>query len=133
MSRPLLIVLALLSLPVEALAGNDYPTVARADYVLGCMAANGNTRIALEKCACALDSIAERGLGLHPQRRLGFLVACIGQQLGDRIQGAGAFLECDARIAVRRHAADNVVCPRGCRIAVIGRTRRRGYRHQQRR
>ena len=43
--------------PVSA---NDYPTVTRADYVLGCMATNGNTRTALEKCACALDAIAER-------------------------------------------------------------------------
>jgi hypothetical protein len=43
-----------------AAAANDYPTVARADYVIGCMAANGNTRTALEKCACALDAIAEQ-------------------------------------------------------------------------
>ncbi|HZF76048.1 MAG TPA: hypothetical protein VE033_09475 [Acetobacteraceae bacterium] len=39
---------------------NDYPTLARADYVLGCMAANGNTREALERCACSLDAIAEQ-------------------------------------------------------------------------
>jgi len=39
---------------------NDFPTAARADYVLGCMAANGNTRLALERCACSLDSIAEQ-------------------------------------------------------------------------
>jgi hypothetical protein len=39
---------------------NDYPTVARADYVLGCMAANGNTRLAMERCACSLDAIAEQ-------------------------------------------------------------------------
>jgi hypothetical protein len=38
---------------------NDYPTSARADYVLGCMAANGNTREALFQCSCAIDSIAE--------------------------------------------------------------------------
>lgn len=37
---------------------NDYPTSARADYVLGCMAANGNTREALFQCSCAIDSIA---------------------------------------------------------------------------
>ena len=37
---------------------NDYPTVARADYVFGCMAANGQTRLALEKCACSIDTIA---------------------------------------------------------------------------
>lgn len=37
---------------------NDYPTVARADYVFGCMAANGQTRAVLEKCACSIDVIA---------------------------------------------------------------------------
>ena len=37
---------------------NDYPTSARADYVMGCMAANGNTREALLKCSCAIDTIA---------------------------------------------------------------------------
>ncbi len=37
---------------------NDYPTVARADYVFGCMAANGNTRDVLEKCSCSIDVIA---------------------------------------------------------------------------
>lgn len=41
-------------------AANDFPTVARADYVLGCMAANGQTREALERCACSLDAIAEQ-------------------------------------------------------------------------
>lgn len=37
---------------------NDYPTVARADYVFGCMVANGQTRQALEKCSCSIDTIA---------------------------------------------------------------------------
>lgn len=43
-----------------ALAGlvNDYPTVTRADYVFGCMAANGQTRQSLEKCSCSIDTIA---------------------------------------------------------------------------
>ena len=41
-------------------AANDFPTAARADYVLGCMAANGNTRLALERCACSLDAVAEQ-------------------------------------------------------------------------
>jgi hypothetical protein len=50
---------ALVLLPASALA-NDYPTAVRADYVLGCMASNGNTRMALEKCACAIDAIAEQ-------------------------------------------------------------------------
>jgi hypothetical protein len=37
---------------------SDYPTAARADYVIGCLAANGNTREALLKCSCAIDTIA---------------------------------------------------------------------------
>jgi hypothetical protein len=36
----------------------DYPTVAIADYVFGCMGANGQTRQALEKCSCSIDVIA---------------------------------------------------------------------------
>jgi hypothetical protein len=37
---------------------NDYPTVARADYVFACMKTNGDTRPALEKCSCSIDVIA---------------------------------------------------------------------------
>ena len=39
-------------------SGNDYPTTARADYVFACMAANGGTRLALERCSCSIDVIA---------------------------------------------------------------------------
>ncbi|MCG8360895.1 MAG: hypothetical protein MI920_35500 [Kiloniellales bacterium] len=39
-------------------AANDYPTAARADYVFGCMASNGQTREVLERCACSIDVIA---------------------------------------------------------------------------
>jgi hypothetical protein len=37
---------------------NDYPTEARADYVFGCMKANGDTRTALTQCSCSIDVIA---------------------------------------------------------------------------
>ena len=37
---------------------NDYPTVARADYVFGCMAVNGQGRDVLEKCSCSIDVIS---------------------------------------------------------------------------
>jgi hypothetical protein len=37
---------------------NDYPTAARVDYVFGCMKANGETRRALEQCACSIDVIS---------------------------------------------------------------------------
>jgi len=40
------------------LPNNDYPTVARADYVFACMQVNGQTRDALERCACSIDAIA---------------------------------------------------------------------------
>jgi hypothetical protein len=54
---PGLILLSVAAAPGYA-DGNDYPTSARADYVIGCMAANGNTREALLKCSCAIDTIA---------------------------------------------------------------------------
>ena len=37
----------------------DYPTAARADYVLGCLAANGFKHEMLQKCACGIDTIAD--------------------------------------------------------------------------
>ena len=52
----------LLSLPVHAQQrrpANDYPTAARADYVIGCMAGNNFKREFLERCACGIDTIAD--------------------------------------------------------------------------
>lgn len=40
------------------LPANDYPTVTRADYVFGCMQANGQNPEILQKCACSIDQIA---------------------------------------------------------------------------
>ncbi|MFQ5617709.1 MAG: hypothetical protein ACE5FR_01945 [Rhodospirillales bacterium] len=37
---------------------NDYPTAARAEFVLGCMGANGQTPEMLRKCSCSIDFIA---------------------------------------------------------------------------
>ena len=37
----------------------DYPTAARADYVIGCLAGNGFKRELLGKCACGIDTIAD--------------------------------------------------------------------------
>jgi hypothetical protein len=41
-----------------ATAGNDYPTLAVADYVFGCMKANGETPEALRECSCSIDVLA---------------------------------------------------------------------------
>jgi hypothetical protein len=54
-------VLLLLTLNSQAAEGgpvNDYPTNARADYVFGCMAANGQSRDMLERCSCSIDILA---------------------------------------------------------------------------
>src|SRR6201994_2864685 len=37
---------------------NDYPTSARAEYVFGCMKANGETRQSIEQCSCSVDGVA---------------------------------------------------------------------------
>lgn len=37
---------------------NDYPTEARAEYVLACMATNGQTQDALRRCSCSIDTVA---------------------------------------------------------------------------
>ena len=43
-----------------AAAANDFPTAARVDYVIGCMAANGQDQIVMAKCSCSIDYIASR-------------------------------------------------------------------------
>ena len=56
---------------------NDYPTADRADYVIGCMAANGNTQEALMKCSCAIDVIA----GLMPYKDYDEAKTALGLQV----------------------------------------------------
>jgi hypothetical protein len=45
----------LVAVPAQA---HNYPTTALADYVFGCMAANGQTPEVLEQCSCSIDVIA---------------------------------------------------------------------------
>lgn len=59
--RPLvaaLVVLTATACAVRAEDANDYPTSARAEYVYGCMKANGETRQAIEQCSCSIDVVA---------------------------------------------------------------------------
>ncbi len=60
--RRLALILALASDPLGSAvaAPADYPTEVLADYVLGCMAAKGQTPEALRRCACSIDRIAAR-------------------------------------------------------------------------
>jgi hypothetical protein len=62
---------------------NDYPTATRADYVIGCMAANGNTREALLKCSCAIDTIA----GLMPYSHYEQAETALSLQAGGGLGG----------------------------------------------
>jgi hypothetical protein len=64
-------------------ATNDYPTADRADYVLGCMAANGNTREALLKCSCAIDEIA----AIMPYARYEEAETALSLQVGGGVGG----------------------------------------------
>ena len=64
-------------------AENDYPTAARADYVIACMAANGNTREALLKCSCAIDTIA----GLLPYSHYEQADTALSLQAGGGVGG----------------------------------------------
>jgi hypothetical protein len=76
----------LLLLAAPAALANDYPTAETVDYVIGCMAANGNNHEALNKCSCSIDYIAkhlpfaqyekaETALGLQAGGALGGRVA----------------------------------------------------------
>lgn len=42
----------------EASFNRDYPTEARAEYVFGCMAANGQNQDTLRRCSCSIDEIS---------------------------------------------------------------------------
>jgi hypothetical protein len=60
---PVRLILAALLLVVPASLvwaeeANDYPTTARAEYVYGCMKANGETRQSIEQCSCSIDVVA---------------------------------------------------------------------------
>ena len=57
-----LAVAAFTLLPASAApaAPAGYPTETLADYVFGCMAANGQTQDALRRCSCSIDQIAGR-------------------------------------------------------------------------
>jgi hypothetical protein len=64
---------------------NDYPTSARAEYVFGCMKANGETPRALEQCSCSIDTIAsllpyERYVSAETVLRMSQVPGILGSQ-----------------------------------------------------
>lgn len=61
----------------------DYPTAARADYVIGCLAANGFQRILLDKCACEIDTIANQ-MSYDDYERAGTILSMQQAAVGPR-------------------------------------------------
>ncbi|WP_370878672.1 hypothetical protein [Phyllobacterium ifriqiyense] len=56
--KPILLASAAIAFPMLAHAASDYPTPAVAEYVYGCMKANGENRDTLQRCSCSIDVIA---------------------------------------------------------------------------
>ena len=44
--------------PGPAFAANDYPTEVVTDYVIGCMASNGESQDMLRRCSCSIDAVS---------------------------------------------------------------------------
>ena len=96
-----------MSASAELSAGliNDYPTIARAEYVFACMKSNGDSRQSLEKCSCSIDTIAT--LLPYDAYVEGETVASLTQaqgQIGGMFRGAA--LARDALAELRRAQAE---------------------------
>jgi hypothetical protein len=91
-------ILAALALPIavgHADDINDYPTSARAEYVFGCMKANGETRQAIEQCSCSIDVVAslvpyERYVTAETVLSMSQVQGNLGGQFRSSEQAAGA-------------------------------------------
>ena len=44
----------------EIAESNDFPTIARSEFVFACMSSNASNRDFMAKCSCAVDEIAKR-------------------------------------------------------------------------
>ena len=44
----------------DHLNSNDFPTLARSEFVFACMSSNASNRDFMAKCSCAIDEIAKR-------------------------------------------------------------------------
>ena len=45
---------------INSLNANDFPTLARSEFVFACMSSNESNRDFMAKCSCAIDEIAKR-------------------------------------------------------------------------
>ena len=63
---------------------NDFPTVARADYIFACMQTNGQTRDALERCSCSVDAVA--AIIPYAEYESTQTIMSVGQRPGDNAE-----------------------------------------------
>ena len=80
------VVLAATVCAARAEEANDYPTSARAEYVYGCMKANGETRQAIEQCSCSIDVVAS----IVPYERYVTAETALSMSQVRRLYAAGA-------------------------------------------
>ena len=106
----LILVLASAANPAAGHSVDEYPTAARVEYVLGCMAVNGQTPEMLRKCSCSIDFVASvifyekyvqietilRMRQLHSERTAVFRESMWANSLIDELKSvdAEATLEC---------------------------------------
>jgi len=95
--RPIVAAIAVLVGTAAARADevNDYPTSARAEYVFGCLKANGETRDAIQQCSCSIDVIAsiipyERYVTAETVLSMSQVQGTLGTQFRSSAQAANA-------------------------------------------
>ena len=54
------IILYLIIFTDSNVKSNDFPTLARSEFVFACMSSNVSNRDFMAKCSCAIDEIAKR-------------------------------------------------------------------------
>jgi hypothetical protein len=96
----LILTMAGLLIPLQGHA-QGYPTAALADYVFGCMASNGETPQALEKCSCSIDVISS--IIPYKEYEAGETVLRMRQ-----VRGGGEKMELFRDTAVAKDAVDRL-------------------------
>ena len=69
---------------------NDFPTLARSEFVFACMSSNESNRDFMAKCSCAIDEIAKRirmGPGREDEKDVSFLNRIVRWVDRDRHRG----------------------------------------------
>jgi hypothetical protein len=84
MNRVAVLFLAMLAAPAPWVVAraDDYPTQIVVDYVIGCMASNGQTPDMLRRCSCSIDTI--RSLMPYVAYEQAETVMRMQQALGDQ-------------------------------------------------